>query len=193
MHRTRPRVPSAATFAVALATAFTLWAATAQAQALVLSNLVVDNQAGSLMARFGVAVDGVAAITEDLQNGVTLALSCKAKLTKRKGLFGGPQLAEAQLVSRLKFDTLTKEYTLTLPGREAPMKNPHLDELLNAAWGTLALDMGPWRVLERGQDYTLALEIKLSQAEMPNWFRRTLFFWAGDVIPSTSYQLQFKY
>jgi hypothetical protein len=193
MHCTRTRSPLAATFAIALATTFTLWAATAWAQTLVLSNLVVDNQAGSLMARFGVAVDGVAEMTDNLQNGVTLSLVCKARLNKSGSLFNGHQLAETQMTSKLKYDALTKEYSLQLPGREAPLKHPRLDELLRAGWGSLSLDMGPWRMLERGQDYTLALDIKLSQADMPNWLRRNLFFWSWDVIPNSSYQLQFKY
>jgi len=191
MHRTRSTL--AATFTVALTAALVLWSVPACAQSLVLSNLVVDNQAGSLMARYGVAVDGMSEITENLQNGVTLALSCKAKLTKSKGFFGGPQIAQATMTSRLKYDALTKEYTLTLPGREAPLKNTRLDELLRSGWGALALDMGPWGVLERGQDYSLSLDIKISQTDIPNWFRRTLLFWSWDVIPSTSYQLQFKY
>lgn len=191
MHRTRS--PLSATLAVALTATLVLWSVPACAQSLVLSNLVVDNQAGSLMARYGVAVDGVGEITENLQNGVTLGLICSAKLSKSSGLFGGPQIAEAKMTSRLKYDALTKEYTLTLPGREAPLKNARLDELLRTGWGAMALDMGAWSVLERGQDYTLSLDIKLSQTDIPNWFRRTLLFWSWDVIPSTSYQLQFKY
>lgn len=179
--------------AAALFLTLVLWATAALAQSLVLSNLVVDNQAGSLMARFGVAVDGAAGITESLQNGATLGLTCKARLSKGGGLFGSPQLASAEMTSRLRFDALTKEYALTLPGREAPLKNARLDELLRTGWGELTLDMGSWRLLERGQEYTLALDIRLHQTDIPNWFKRTLFFWSWDVAPSTSYQLHFKY
>jgi len=192
MHCTRP-LPLAATAAPILALVLVLWAAAAFAQSLVLSNLVVDNQAGTLMARFGVAVDGVAEITESLQNGATLGLTCKAKLSKNGGLFASPQVAAAEMTSRLKFDSLTREYALVQPGREAPLKNARLDELLRAGWGELTLDMGSWRMLERGQEYTLALDIRLHQTDIPNWFRRTLFFWSWDVAPSTTYQLHFKY
>lgn len=204
MHRTRhtplaatavhaTATPLVTTLALTLALTLVLWASTAAAQSLVLSNLVVDNQAGSLMTRFGVTVEGMAGITENLQNGATLGLICKAKLSGRSGLFGSPQLAAAEMTSRLKFDALTKEYTLLLPGREAPLKNIHLDELLRAGWGELNLDMGSWRMLERGQEYTLALDIRLVHTDIPNWFKRTLFFWSWDVAPSTTYQLHFKY
>jgi hypothetical protein len=192
MHRTR-RPPLAAGLALALATTLVLWVSAASAQSLVLSNLVVDNQAGNLKARFGVSVDGVAELTESLQNGVTLALTCKAKLSRKSGMFANPQLAAAEMTSRLKYDSLTREYALFLPGREAPLKNAGLQELLRAGWGELTLDMGPWHMLERSKEYTLGLDIRLHQTEIPNWFRRTLFFWAWDVAPSTTYQLHFTY
>ncbi len=192
MQRTRRPSPAAA-LALVAATTLVLWASAASAQSLVLSNLVVDNQAGSLMARFGVAVDDVAALTESLHNGATLALTCKARLGKKSGLFASPQVAEAETTSRLKYDALTKEYALNLPGREAPLKNAGLRELLRSGWGELTLDMGSWRRLERGKEYTLTLDIRLYQTDIPNWFKRTLFFWSRDVAPSASYQLDFTY
>jgi hypothetical protein len=188
MHRRRPQLAALAAFA-----ALMLWASAAAAQALVLSNLVVDNQAGNLTARFGVAVEGLAEVSDSLHSGVTLALNCKAKLTKPGGMLRSTQVAAAEMDSRLKYDALTREYVLSLPGREAPLKNPHLDDLLREGWGALALDMGSWRLLERGQEYALGLDIRLQQTDIPNWFRRTLFFWTWDVAPQASYQLTFKY
>lgn len=186
----RSRPPLAA---LALVLALTLWGQAAQAQSLVLSNLVVDNQSGVLAARFGVALDSLAQVTDVLQGGVTLALTCKGKLVRQGGMFSSPQVAEATMVCRVKYDSLTREYVLTVPGREAPLKNARLDELLRNGWGALTLDMGSWKLLERGKEYTLSLDIRLHQTDIPNWFKRTLFFWSWDVAPQTSYQLHFKY
>lgn len=198
MHRTRVHphsrpYPRLGPLAVALATALVLCAGAAQAQSLVLSNMVVDNQAGTLMARFGVAVDGSASLTDQLQAGATLALTCKARLSKPGGLLGGTRLTETETVSRVKLDPLTREYVLTLPGREVPLRGPALDELLRSGWGELALDLGAWRQLEPGKDYTVSLEIKLSQADIPGWLKRNVFFWSWDVIPAATYQLHFRY
>lgn len=179
--------------ALALALALSLWAQPAAAQSLVLSNLVVDNQSGTLAARFGVSLDSQAEISDALTSGVTLALTCKARLARKGGVLSSPQVAGAEMVSRIKYDSLTKEYVLLLPGREGPIKNPRLDELLRTGWGSLTLDMGSWKLLVRGQEYTLALDIRLQQTDIPNWFRRTLFFWAWDMAPQASYQLHFKY
>lgn len=175
------------------ALALSLWAQAASAQTLVLSNLVVDNQSGALAARFGVALDSLAEVSDALHSGVTLALTCRGRLTRQGGLFSSPQVAEAEMASRLKFDALTREYALSLPGREAPMKNVRLDELLRTGWGSLALDMGSWKLLERGKEYTLTLDIRLHQTDIPGWFRRTLLFWSTDLAPQASYQLHFKY
>ncbi|MDP2846920.1 MAG: DUF4390 domain-containing protein [Humidesulfovibrio sp.] len=187
----RRRPPLAA--ALALVLALTLWGQAAQAQSLVLSNLVVDNQSGALTARFGVALDSLAEVTDVLQSGVPLALSCRGKLIRQGGIFSSPQVAAAEMVCRLKYDSLTREYALIMPGREAPLKNARLDELLRSGWGALTLDMGSWKLLERGKTYTLTLDINLQQTDIPNWFKRTLFFWSRDMAPQATYQLHFKY
>jgi len=178
--------------AMALALGFCLWAQAASAASLGLQNLVVDNQSGVLAARFGVSVESLAEVSDALTSGTTLALTCKTRLTRRGGVFSNTQVAAANVDSRLKYDALTKEFSLTLPGREAPLKNARLDELLRAGWGTLTLEMGTWKSLERGQEYTLSLDIRLHQVDIPNWFRRTLFFWSWDMAPQASYQLHFK-
>lgn len=179
--------------ALALALGLCLWAQTASAASLVLSNLVVDNQSGVLAARFGVSLDSLTEISDALTSGVTLALTCKGKLARQGGVFSGPQVAATEMVSHLKYDSLTKEFLLQLPGREAPLKNTRLDELLRTGWGELSLEMGEWKLLQRGQEYTLTLDLRLQQVDIPNWFRRTLFFWAWDMAPQASYQLHFKY
>jgi len=187
----RSRPPLAA--ALALALALTLWGQVAQAQTVVLSNLVVDNQSGTLAARFGVALDSLAEVSDALQSGMTLALTCRGQLDLHGGMFSSPQVARAEMVCRMKYDLLTREYILTVPGREAPLKNVSLDELLRTGWRSLTLDMGPWKLLERGKEYTLTLDIRLHQTDIPNWFKRTFLFWSWDVAPQTSYQLHFKY
>ncbi|OIO05555.1 MAG: hypothetical protein AUJ49_01250 [Desulfovibrionaceae bacterium CG1_02_65_16] len=178
--------------ALALALGLCLCAQAASAATLSLQNLVVDNQSGMLAARFGISVESLAEVSDALTSGMTLSLTCKTRLTRRGGVFSNTQVAAADMDSRLKYDSLTKEFSLTLPGREAPLKNTRLDELLRVGWGTLSLEMGAWKTLEHGQEYTLTLDIRLHQVEIPNWFRRTLFFWSWDLTPQASYQLHFK-
>lgn len=184
----RRKTPLVVIFAIALC----LCAHVAAAANLSLQNLVVDNQSGVLAARFGISVDSLAEVSDALTSGMTLDLNCRTRLTRRGGLFSSTQIAAATLDSRLKYDALTREFSLSLPGREAPLKGAHLAELLREGWGTLTLEMGPWRAMERGQDYTLSLDVRLHQVDIPNWFRRTLFFWTWDVAPQASYQLHFK-
>ncbi len=184
----RRKTPLVAAFAIALC----LCAHTAAAANLTLQNLVVDNQSGVLAARFGIGVDSLAEVSEALTSGMTLDLRCKTRLTRRVGLFSSTQLAAATLDSKLRYDSLTREFSLTLPGRDTPLKNTRLDDLLRDGWGALTLEMGPWRAMERGQDYTLSLDVRLHQVDIPNWVQRTLLFWTWDLAPQASYQLHFK-
>lgn len=169
------------------------WAAPVLAQTLSLNNLVIDNQAGSFMARFGVGVEGIEDVAVNLDNGVVLGLTCEARLLRKRSLMPDRTVAETQWISRLQQDALTGEYVLVFPGRESPFREKDLKKLLARAWSNISLDMGPWSNLERGADYQLFLSIKLNQVDIPNWFRRTLFFWSWDVVPATTYQLDFRY
>ncbi len=165
----------------------------ARAQSLTLNNLVVDNQAGSFMARFGVLVDGVPEVAYNLDNGVVLGLTCDARLSRKRSMWADKTVNEVQWMSRLQQDSLTGEYVLVMPGRETPFREKDLQKLLTRAWSNISVDLGSWSNLERGADYVLDLSIKLNQVDIPNWFKRTLFFWSWDVVPATSYQLEFRY
>jgi hypothetical protein len=176
---------------VVLAAALCL-ASTGFGQTLELKNLVVDNQAGSIMVRFGVRVDGVQDIVHSLETGATLGLRCKARLVREQFWFND-KIAESLFVSLVRWNALTKQYVLEMPGREQPLKNKDIQELLNGSWDKLTMDLGSWGALERGDDYSLRLEIRLSRADVPAWLRYSLFFWSWDVIKPTNYRLDFTY
>lgn len=173
---------------VVLSLAFFLFlAGPAWAQSLILNNLVIDNQAGSFMARFGVFVDGVPEVAHNLNNGVVLGLTCEAKLSRKRGMWVDKILAEVQWISRLQQDSLTGEYVLVLPERETPFREKDLQKLFLRAWSNISVDLGLWSNLERGQEYVLDLAIKLNQVDIPNWFWRTLFFWSWELASATTY------
>ncbi|MDD4951365.1 MAG: DUF4390 domain-containing protein [Desulfovibrionaceae bacterium] len=182
-----------AALVLALVLALAAWAAPGLCQSLNLRDLVVDNQAGTLTARFGVLVGGAKEVAESLEDGAVLALTCQARLYQRRDYWLDGLRAENTFVSRLRLDSLTREFVLDIPGREAPLKNKDLEALLAEGWSDIGLSLGPWNALRHGASYSLGLDVKLNQADIPNWFKRLLFFWSWDVIPATSYKLDFKY
>jgi hypothetical protein len=178
--------------ASAVCLALLAFASVGRCQSLTLKNLVVDNQAGSIMVRFGVGVDGVQGIVQSLESGATLGLRCQARLVQEHFWYNA-KISSTDFVSLVRWDALTKEYVLELPGREQPLQDKDIQELFNKAWDQLTLDLGSWSALQRGDSYSLRLEIRLSRSDIPAWLRYSLFFWSWDVIQPTTYRLDFTY
>ncbi|CCO23166.1 DUF4390 domain-containing protein [Maridesulfovibrio hydrothermalis] len=169
------------------------FAAPADAGTLQLKNMVLDNQAGSIMARFGIFLKNDTLVEDALLNGVRLKLECEAELLKHKSLWPDSQIARKTYSNKLYFDSLSKQFVLEKPGADQIFKNESLTILLREKWRTIVLDLGPWSTLERDERYKLRLKVRLDQTDIPAWLKNTLFFWSWDVIPSVTYQLDFTY
>ncbi|MEG6549015.1 DUF4390 domain-containing protein [Desulfocurvibacter africanus] len=163
------------------------------AQELVLSNLVVDNQAGEILVRFGVEVEGSDRVAGILKEGESLGLSCSVSLLRERSLWIDQTVYSADLDLFLRYDPLSKQFTAELPGSESPMAHADLAVLLSKAWSEITLDLGPWKDLSRGKDYRLMLEISLNRLDVPIWLKKPLFFWDWEAAPTTHYQLEFTY
>ncbi|WP_461211353.1 DUF4390 domain-containing protein [Desulfocurvus sp. DL9XJH121] len=173
--------------------ALCLCAALAVAGDMELGGLVLDNEAGDISVRFGVRLTGYESLVQELDAGSSVALRCKAQVHRRKDLWLDKREAVAQVSSVLSKDLLADEYVLTMPGEEAPRRSKILPALLSEAWGAMSVDLGPWKGLEPGNEYTLDLSISMDRTDVPVWLRYVLFFWSFDVYPTVSYQLEFTY
>jgi len=160
---------------------------------LELGSLILDNQQGHVGVRFGVRVSGLDELREELDAGTTLVLSCAAKVSDRGRLLLDKRLAQAEWSSSLSKDVLANEYVLQLPGEGKPRRDKDLASVLQAGWGALAMDLGPWAALPPGHDYRLRLDISLDRTDVPTWLRYVVFFWSFDLYPPASYELDFSY
>ena len=176
-----------------LITFIVLSAGPASANPLKLKNLVLDNQAGSIMARFGIELKALNKVKEALLNGVKLKLECQASLMEHRSMWPDSEVAGKTYSNKLYFDSLSKQYVLEKPGVDKIFKNEDLGKLISAEWKAIILDLGPWSILKRGERYKLQLKVQLDQTEVPKWLKSTLFFWSWDVIPSATYKLNFTY
>lgn len=165
----------------------------ALAQDLTLSNLVVDNRQNVVMARFGLRVEGTDALGRRVMEGETLGLVCQASLYKDRDYWFDRLLARREFVSVLGYDSLSRQFVLELPGQARPVRDADLGALLKRAWSDIALDLGPSRILDRGERYLLDLYVGLEQTDPPDWLKRTLFFWSWSAAPPARYQLAFTY
>lgn len=165
----------------------------ASASTLKLKNLVLDNQAGSIMARFGIELKADTQVEDALLSGIRLKLKCSAQLLEHQSMWPDSVVAEKNYSNKLYFDTLSGQFVVEKPGSEKIYKDKSLSILLREEWKTIVLDLGPWSTLERGEKYKLRLKVRLDQTDVPAWLKNTLFFWSWDVIPSATYQLDFTY
>lgn len=160
---------------------------------LELGSLILDNQDGNLGVRFGIRLSGLDELREELDAGTTVILGCQATVSRKGRMWLDKQLVGAELNSTVTKDVLADEYRLQLPGESKPRRGKDLGALLEASWGSLALDLGPWTALAPGNDYQLKIEISLDRSDVPVWLRYVVFFWSFDVYPPASYQLDFTY
>ncbi len=170
-----------------------IFASSASASTLQLKNLVLDNQAGAIMARFGIELQTDTQVEEALLNGIRLKLECQARLMEHRSMWADSEIAGKTYSNKLYFDSLSNQFVLEKPGSDKIYKNKSLSILLREEWKTIVLDLGPWSTLQRGERYKLRLKVRLDQTDIPGWLKNTLFFWSWDVIPSATYQLDFTY
>jgi hypothetical protein len=166
-------------------------AAPAHAQDISLGNLIVDNIGGSVSVRFSVQFANPFAIEAALSEGQELALVCDAKLTAKRDYWLDHEIGRAQSVSRLR-RTAAGQYRISVPGGE-PLTGQDFPALLAHAFEDFSMTLGPWNLLNRGEAYSLSMEIRLERQDVSPWLKKSLFFWPFDAAPPARYRLDFSY
>lgn len=178
---------------IALIASLAFFFSPARAEALGLSNLVLDSQGGRIIVRFGVDVKDQDAVLRALENGQELALVCSARLSLRRDMALDKEIARMVQTSELTLhDKGPFEITLS-QGRQERFRGRDLALLMREAWGHMSLDLGGRDLLERGRAYSLTLEIRLMRKDVSAWLKGALFFWNFDAAPPVKYQLDFSY
>ncbi|GAB6036291.1 hypothetical protein JCM15519_08500 [Fundidesulfovibrio butyratiphilus] len=171
-----------------------LCAGEVRAQGLALSNLVVDNQSGRVTVRFGVEVNGLDGLREALVQHRVLDLVCKAQLLRKRDYAWNREISHARRGWTLAVESDDKTYVLRQDdGKGERLRGRDLKALLRQAWNDLTIDLGPWSILTRGEDYAVVLELRLLRQDVSDWAKTTLFFWSFDAAQAAKYQLDFSY
>jgi hypothetical protein len=187
---TRRHVAATLLWALVL-TAFSGVLATAWAQELLLTNLVLNNYEGRIRVRFGIEPTGLDRIQQALAAGERLNLRCRARLSLKRDYVWNQDVSAATWDAELR-RIKTGETVLTLPG-QGPMADRDLAVLFRKHLSEILIDLGPWDRLERGVTYVLSLDLALSRPDVSPWLKNSLFFWSFDAARPVSYQLDFTY
>lgn len=173
--------------------AFLMIGGTATAQSLSLLTPSIANINGALTARYGVEVETLPAIKGELEDGLVLKLKCRADLYETMDYWMDSHLSTADFESTLSYDALTKEFLMTLPGKEKPLKDTDLPALLKKGWGTIESVLGPWNMLVRDEQYSLHIETSLNEADAPEGLTKIIYFWSWDSGSNAIFRLNFTY
>ncbi|WP_066851943.1 DUF4390 domain-containing protein [Halodesulfovibrio spirochaetisodalis] len=148
---------------------------------------------GALMLNFGVGVTQLDQLRLLLTEGVQVELFCQVNLSKPRSYWFRKGLTETSVTSLLYYDTLTKEYFLTLPDDKAPHRNKSLRKLLEGAWRSITLPVGSTTLMTSGNDYRVTLYVEMINTDVPEWLSKSFFFWSWDPAPPIQYSTDFTY
>ena len=163
------------------------------AQSLSLMAPSLANVDGKLTARFGVTVEDKPVLKGELEDGAELVLKCTVKLFKANDYWLDSELSSSQFESMIRFDALTREFVMTLPGRDVPLRDANISEILEKGWGVIEARLGSWSLLERGTKYSLRLNTTINEQGAPEGMMRFIYFWSWDAGADNSFQLDFTY
>ncbi len=165
----------------------------ASAQSLSLMAPSLANVNGRLTARFGVTVEEKPVLKGELEDGAVLVLKCSVNLYEENNYWLDSELASVTFKSVLEFDALKREFVMSLPDRETPLRNKDIGQLLEDGWGVIEASLGSWALLDRGTKYSLRLHTSMTEKDAPEGVMRYVYFWSWDAGADNSFQLDFTY
>ncbi|MEZ0576204.1 DUF4390 domain-containing protein [Halodesulfovibrio aestuarii] len=165
----------------------------ATSQEMRLTSFRLSETDGALMLNFGVGVTQLDQLRVLLTEGAQVELNCQVHLSRPRSYWFRKSLAETNITSHLYYDTLTKEYYLTLPDTKAPQRNKSLRKLLDGAWKSITLPVGSTTLLTSGNEYRVTLHIEMINTDVPEWLTKSFFFWSWDPAPPIQYSTDFTY
>lgn len=170
-----------------------LLATAARAQTLSLMAPTIANDNGALTARFGVTVVEKPILKGELEDGAELILKCTVELFEVAHYWMDSTVSSAHFESIIKFDRLTKEFVMTIPGRATPLRDPNLEAILTKGWGNIKATLGPWNMLKEGQQYSLKLITTMNEVDAPEGLSRFFYFWSWDAGSDNTFHLNFTF
>ncbi|SIN98006.1 DUF4390 domain-containing protein [Halodesulfovibrio marinisediminis] len=165
----------------------------ATSQEMRLTSFRLSETDGALMLTFGVGVTQLDQLRVLLNEGVLVELNCQVDLSRPRSYWFRKNLAETNITSQLYYDTLTKEYFLTLPDNKAPHRNKSLRKLLEGAWKSISLPVGSTTLMTSGNEYRVTLSVEMVNTDVPEWLSKSFFFWSWDPAPPIQYSTDFTY
>lgn len=162
-----------------------------------LKNLVLENEEGQVVARFGLSIVAAAELANLMREGEVLALRMEADFFRKRTLWLDSRIGVAETLFLLRHDALTREFVIQPPeGR--PVRGTDFSLLARQRFDAIRMDLGPWPDADQSEDgetrrYSLELAVSVDRLEVPSWVQTVLFFWDFEPVSTAVYSLDFEY
>lgn len=156
----------------------------------------IETRDGTVTVKLSIGVDNPTGLFEMLKDGASVELLANAKLERVRTLWTNQVLAETELVSLLRHNPLTREFSLYMPNEDKPLLDKNLDRLLEATWKKFAIPFGPLSLLdanEKDTAYRVTLTLRLQHAKPPPWLAKGFMVWSKDILDPEKIIMDFLY
>ncbi len=168
-------------------------AGASRTQTLTFRQPAIDHAGEELQVRLGIDLQGVSEVAAALKGGVSRQVSCRASLSRVRPYWFDTPLRQERYTWNLDYDSLAGQFVIRNGQDGQELRGDELAPLLRAAWTAVRMPLGRWTLLQRGSLYNLDMAVSMHQTKVPEWGKKTLFFWSWNKGPSTTYALEFRY
>jgi len=162
------------------------------AQSLEVYNLVLDNSNATLKVKFDLKIEGFGAIKRSLDEGERLGLVYTASVHEQRNFIWDKSLVHRSFLIIMHKDMLKGEYVINISGQDYkfPKFSP---QKINSLFQDIEISLSPWSIIKKGHNYSLKVEVALKTLGIPEWIKKTLFFWSWDLVEPEYFEMEFSY
>ena len=164
------------------------------ADTAVIENIKLANTRDDLLTYFDVKNAFNDDITKAVQNGIPTTFSFYVTLYKTDGSWFGNKIADIQIKSTLKYNSLKKEYAVSRPWKDdSDLFTQSFDEAKSLMTEIDNLKITPLNRLVKGDKYQLRIKAELDKVILPLSLHQVLFFVSFWDFETNWYLVNFTY
>ncbi|MCP3942123.1 MAG: DUF4390 domain-containing protein [Desulfobacteraceae bacterium] len=160
----------------------------------ILANIKLANTRDDLLTYFEVKNAFTDKITQAVQNGIPTTFSFYVSLYKTGNSFFDKTIADIQIKSTIKYNSLKKEFSISRPWKEGkPAVTKSFEEAKSWMTEVDNLKVIPLKKLVKGDKYQIRIKAELDKVTMPLSLHYIFFFVSFWDFTTDWYLINFTY
>lgn len=159
-----------------------------------IANMTVTNNDDSLTLYFDVENAFTDKILAALETGVSISFSYPVNVYQVRHRWKDRKVAQVDLVSTIKYDTLKKDYLVSRPWKSpVPYTVKSLDEAITLMTKVDGLPLSPMADFVKGETYRVRVKARLNKITRPIYLKLVLFFMNNWKLETKWENIEFIY